>query len=50
MTRAELSEAIGLLARWDHRKDLKLTASEMYWCKHRLEELGIDLDPPRAIA
>lgn len=54
MTREELGEAIGLLARWDHRADLKLTASERYWIRHRLDGLGVDLEliplPPKEAA
>ena len=45
MTRDELGEAIGLLARWDHRADLKLVASERYYIKHRLNDLGVEIEP-----
>jgi hypothetical protein len=44
LTEDELSEAIGILARWKHRKELKLIASEIYWLKVRLEDLGIVLN------
>ena len=46
----ELIEAVGLYTRWTKRDVLKLTASERFWLKHRLTELGIELanDPKRA--
>lgn len=45
MTREELGEVIGLLARWDHRADLNLVASERYYIRHRLNDLGVEIEP-----
>jgi hypothetical protein len=44
MTVDELMEALGLYTRWCKRDTLKLTASERYWIRHRLSELGVVLE------
>ena len=43
MTREALGEAIGLLARYDHRVDLKLKQWEIALLWIRLEDWGVGL-------
>lgn len=39
----DLVEAVGLYTRWMKRIELKLTSSEIFWCRYRLEQLGVVL-------